>query len=327
MNSEIIPLKRVSTPRQGSGRSPAKLILMGEHFVVYGSPALAIPVPALMLSVRAYQLGPSMSIPVRTEVTATARERPGVESIPASSHLLSCRDLACARLGLDPDELGISVESSIPVGAGLGSSAALSVAMARALAALAGLAGDTETDHLVRSISLDAEKLAHGRPSGVDTEVCLTERPLLFSTHQKPSPLSEKKPSRLGFLVLDTGESASTAEMVERVAGFRRASFARFESLQAETSECVTQAAFALERGDHHDLGRFLGLQQQRLDEIGVSTPSLERLVEQALDAGASGAKLSGSGGGGVVVAVCSISDMEKVRGRLRDRAIAAFGL
>ncbi len=300
---------RVMDPPGGwaVGRAPAKLILMGEHFVVHGSSALAVPVDALQLEATARILTPGARLPATTKDTA---------------HLEFCKVLACQSFGLDPAMVSVEVRSEIPVGAGMGSSAALSVAIGLAVGRLAGREKILGFRKTVREISMAAEKRAHGNPSGIDTEVCVTGRSLLFTKGQPPRYLDMNAEGRVGLVVMDTGVSASTAQMVALAAQYASRHAERFAALARATARDVERAAAALERGEVEDLGRLMRGQHDRLVEIGVSTSELDRAVDAAMEAGAYGAKLSGSGGGGVAVAVCRPKHLADVVHRIQAAGI-----
>ncbi|MBI5500368.1 MAG: mevalonate kinase [Deltaproteobacteria bacterium] len=287
----------------GRGRATGKVILAGEHFVVYGAPAIAVPLPAVALEV---------------EIRG-----PGGGPAPGG-HVAACARIMHERWGgPDPAGLSIAVRSEIPVAAGLGSSAALSVALARAWAGLVGrAAGEGE----LREGSLACERLAHGAPSGIDTEVAVTGRAVRFVRGEAPRP--QAVAAGIGLVVIDTGMPASTREMVEAVARGRAEAPVRFERLLAEASERADEVADALAAGDVARLGGALDGAQPLLAAVGVSTPEIERAVAAARAAGAAGAKLTGKGGGGTVIAACRESDAAALAERLRGAgwAVVAAG-
>jgi mevalonate kinase len=286
----------------GTGSATAKAILMGEHFVVHGSPALAVPVPQLNLSVTL---------------------APAPEAAPLEGHLGHCVATALAALDAPADlRVTASVTSSIPVGSGLGSSAALSLAVARAAAALLGRNVGLGA---LRDLSLACERAAHGRPSGVDTEVCLTGLPVFLDTGRRFLPLAGGALHRLGLIVMLCGAGGATVGMIERVAAYRAASPERFEALAAGTAERTTGARAALLGGDVDALGRLMTEQHAALREIGVSTGDLDAAVAAARDAGAAGAKVSGAGGGGAAVAVVAPARVPAVVDGLRQRGVTVL--
>jgi mevalonate kinase len=289
----------------GTGRATGKAILAGEHFVVYGVPAIAVPLPGVALE---------------AELTA-----PGVGPPPAG-HVAACLDILHGRWGGPaPRDISAAIRSTIPIGAGLGSSAALSVALARAWAALTGRTLDTAE---LREASLACERLAHGSPSGIDTEVGVTGRVVRFARGGPVRTLTAAP--GLGLVLVDTATASSTRDMVEGVARRRAAEPAAFEALCARAAAVVADAERALGTGDLAGLGAALTANQELLAAIGVSTPRLEEAIAAACRAGAVAAKLTGKGGGGTVLAVCDAAATAAVARRLqRDgwSVVAAGGL
>jgi mevalonate kinase len=319
---------------------------MGEHFVVYGTPALAVPVAGLELCAEIIGSEP--------ECRGGSRAEPGsgepafADSLPKGSaeptnieprsHLHACLELACMYFDVPACGLDVEVCSSIPIGAGLGSSAAVSVAVARAVAELRGRADGVDLVESIRSVSMEAERRAHGKPSGIDTEVCLTGCALRFTKGSTPQRLELGRPASgagpngagpngagsgsVGIVVMNTGIPSSTARMVALAGEYARENSRRFERLSEETGKAVDSAARALIDGDAPWLGQLMTDQHGRLKEIGVSCADIETLVTAALEEGALGAKLSGAGGGGVVVAACEAADAAGLASRLEERRV-----
>jgi mevalonate kinase len=279
---------------RATGKAGGKAILAGEHFVVHGAPAIAVPLPGVGLEA---ELGlPS----------------PGS---PPSGHVAACLRVVAERWGgLDAASVSVVIRSDIPIGAGLGSSAALSVALARAAARWLGRAADATE---LREVSLACERIAHGNPSGIDTEVAVTGRAVRFVRGEPPRTLAVA--GNLGLVVCDTEAPASTREMVAAVARLRAADPAGFERRLRRAAELVDDVERALAAGDPVSLGRALDENQELLAAIGVSTPGIERLVAAARSAGAAGAKLTGKGGGGTVIAVCGATATAAVTDTLRQ--------
>jgi mevalonate kinase len=254
----------------GRGTGHGKLILCGEHAVVYGHPALAF---AVTLSTTV-QLHPHAG-PTR------------VDSPHADPRV---RDALCTVL----PETGVraQVETQVPVGRGMGSSAALAVAVVRAQHPQ--LEGQALID-----AAMPIERAFHGNPSGLDVAVSALGGGLCF----RRGPPMELEPVALGdwhVVVLDSGTPGDTRALVAGVAARRPAIDAHLDRIGALVQEA---------RDVLHDapaLGELLDENHALLQAIGVSTPALDRLVELARGAGALGAKLAGAGGGGVVLALCT---------------------
>jgi mevalonate kinase len=261
-----------------------KAILLGEHFVVHGSRALAIPLGDL-----------------RTEVTVELG--PGGPAVrcdfPDPSGAIRALARAAELAGISPETAHARIRSRIPTGCGLGSSAALAVALTRAVASLAGAALD---DGEVSARAFELERLAHGTPSGVDNAVVAFERPLCFRRGVPPEVIEPG--GVIPIVVADTGERFSTAVAVSGVAAVRARDERAFAGHLEAVDAAVGVGLGAIERGDAAALGPVLDAVQERLAAVGVSSPALERLIAAARTAGALGAKLTGAGRGGSILAV-----------------------
>ena len=282
------------------GRAAGKVILLGEHVVVYARPALAAGL-ARGLEVRVERgAGP---LAVRTDVPALAAdERPAA----------LVREAAAA-LGIQADGLRVEVRSELPGGAGLGSSAALSVAVLRALAVAAGRRLSL-ADELALGRRL--EEIFHGNPSGIDPAAAVLGGCFRFTRGEPPmvTPLRVARP--LPLVVAYTGRGRSTGAVVAGLRERWESDRTAYERLFDEVAGLVAEAAVAVESGDVVGLGRAFDENQRLLEALGVSAPEVESLVATARNAGAYGAKLTGGGGGGAVIAVAA--EPERVAQALR---------
>lgn len=281
----------------GIGRAHAKAILLGEHAVVYGAPALALPLPHLTVSARAEWARTPRRDPDEVAFTLDGPSAPAAARATESLRRLTGE--VRAALGVaDGPPLDVTVESAIPSGRGLGSSAAYARAVVLALADLVGReVGEREVFDLVQT----AENVAHGRSSGIDAWTVGAPAPLLFQAGQ----VRQLSVGRGGALVIaDSGDVGRTRDMVERVRlGFRRATGAR-EAFVRTATELTESARHALADGRLTDLGARLTDYHELLRAAGVSTDSVDALVRTALAHGCLGAKITGGGGGGCVIAL-----------------------
>lgn len=277
--------------RQASGRGHGKLILAGEHAVVYGHPALALAVDR--------------------GVTVTLTERPGPTALdegPCDERLRQALAIA-----LPPEGLGVRIIGDLPLGRGMGSSAAIAVGLVRARAALEGERLDVDTCF---SRAFDVERVFHGTPSGLDHAVSARGGALRYEKGP-PARFTPLPCPSWDLVVLDSGCAGDTRELVEGVRARRPAIDPALEAIGALVA-----------RAEHHlhdpgTLGPLLTENHHLLQQIGVSTPALDALVELALDAGAYGAKLAGAGGGGVVLALCD--DPVALVEQARNQGVDAF--
>ncbi|MEZ5596227.1 MAG: hydroxymethylglutaryl-CoA reductase, degradative [Pseudomonadales bacterium] len=277
-----------------------KSILLGEHAVVYGQPALAVPLPMAVEAV------------ARKDA---AEHRLIIDGWNHSVHLDesatgfagALRDIL-SELDLADHPTTIELYPHLPVGMGLGSSAAMAVAAVRALNATYRLALD---DNRINALAFRCEQAVHGTPSGVDNTVATYGRALRYQRDTNPAFrfISFRQP--LPLVIGLSHEPGSTSHTVAAV----RARHARHkqscEHLFAEIGNLTDVAITAATAGDFGALGECMDICQGLLNALGVSTPALEQLVSIARGAGALGAKLTGGGGGGAIVALAP--DQERV--------------
>ena len=291
-----------------SSSAPGKVILCGEHAVVYGQPAIALPVQQ-----------------VRTKTTILARPiapagevrviAPGIqldtllENLDPGHPLRAVTYLVAAELKTKSiPACEIRINTSIPMAAGLGSSAAVSVSLARALAQFLGHPLDNE---IVNQIAFEVEKIHHGTPSGIDNTVITYEEPVYFRKGEPPQRMEILEGFTL--VIANSGTPSSTVQTVSRVRADWQQEQQKYESLFARIGKIVDQVREIIQTGNLTRNASLLTENHQLLREMGVSTQELDLLVYAALDAGAAGAKLSGGGGGGTIIAISESERIEAV--------------
>ncbi len=275
----------------GRGWSAGKIILFGEHAVVYGRPALALPLTDAISAV-VYD-SPSGT---RFDIPAWGFRQGAGESAVQLLNLL------LGRLGLGSKKLLIEVRSRIPAAAGLGASAALAVAIIRALdnAFLLQL-----NDQAVNELAFECETLAHGTPSGIDNTVAVFGKTIVFR-NEGPQRIRELSLENLPPLVVVwSGSRGSTRQQVEAVRNRWLQNKTTHERLFDEIGNSSLEGADALGKSDYERLGSLMNIAHGLLNALQVSTPLIEEMVEIARSNGASGAKLTGAGGGGSIIALC----------------------
>jgi mevalonate kinase len=292
-----------------NGSSYGKVILVGEHAVVFGEPALAVG--------------------IERGAHATARPRPGMTSrltIPDWRQSVEAGDRSVLALAfgnlLDEarrhamvPEVDVEARASLPPGAGLGCSAALGVAIARSL---------VQDEEVVAACAMAWERVFHGNPSGIDAAVAMHGGCLRFVKGQAPTAVTLGAPLHLavGF----SGQSSSTRSMVEHIARLRESGRPRVDAAFASIRRVVAGAFDALRVGRLNDLGELLTENQSVLAQLQLSTPTLDHLCAIARRAGALGSKLTGAGGGGCVIALGSTPQVVAgVLGAWADAGFAGF--
>jgi len=298
--------------------APGKIILCGEHAVVYGRPAIALPMSGIRARVLAEPAERGSGIRFDAPDLGQAwslRDAPDDPLSQLAAQLL-------ANLGVPVPDLLLRIESDIPIASGMGSGAAIATAIVRALTIVLGHDLPTST---ISELVYESEKRYHGTPSGIDNTVVAYEQPIWFqrasSGQSAPriDPVTIAEPFTL--IIADTGIRSATKLPVGEVRRRWQADLATYEGLFDEIGALVTQVRDLLILGQIAELGPLLNANHILLQEIGVSSPELDRLVESARTAGALGAKLSGAGWGGIMLALVDTSEAQLVQ-----RALVAAG-
>jgi mevalonate kinase len=294
------PMRRVEAS------APGKIILFGEHAVVYNRPAIALPVTQIKATVTAETGRPDAGIVIHAE--DIGRQYMADAARPEEPLAYTCRTVLQV-LGIpDEPDVRLTLQSEIPIASGLGSGAATAAAMAKALARWLGY--DLSPAQL-STIIYETEKIHHGTPSGIDNTVVAYERPVWFRRDHAIETLKVGKP--LTLLIVDTGVYSPTRHTVGDVRQAWVQNPSWYETLFDHIAELVWQARAALEAGDLACLGHLMDQNQRVLEELGVSAPENEQLAKVAREAGALGAKLSGGGRGGNNVALVRLEQVGAV--------------
>jgi mevalonate kinase len=288
-----------------------KTILLGEHAVVYGFPAVAVPVQSLRT--RAELTGGDS--PLRIEAPAVGLGA-FLDALPPGHPLVVCIRLAAEALGRAVPGGRLTITSDIPVASGLGSGAAVSTAIVRVLAAAAGR--ELPPAEISR-IVFEVEKIHHGTPSGVDNTVIAHERPIFFRRGQTEKILVVGAP--LALLIADSGVRSQTRVAVGNLRARREADPDRYAGLFSQIGKLAEEGRGHLEAGRIPLLGNTMDRCHELLRSIEVSAPALDRLVKAARQAGAFGAKLTGAGLGGNIIAL-----VDPARRTVVDAALRASG-
>jgi mevalonate kinase len=273
-----------------------KVILFGEHSVVYGHPAIAVAVPnGAEVRWRPAPAGAPTSLhiePWNIDIDSGAALNAGREQLQRALKL--ARDLYD-----DSVELALEAEMRLPSGAGMGSSAALGVAVLRALDEARGL---LRPDAEIFERSLAWERVFHGNPSGVDNAMATYGGVAIF---RKDSPLQRIVPRHpLRLLAGNSGSASSTKLMVESVAHQHERDTKRIDKQFEAIAGIVSNGKLRLEHGDLKGVGQLMKMNHMLLSGLMLSTDEIERMNKAAMDAGALGAKVTGAGGGGCMIAL-----------------------
>ena len=301
-------------PRGPSRASaPGKVILCGEHAVVYAQPAIALPVAAVEAVVI---VAPAPGDGIVLEMPDIGEQDRAVEQ---SAHPFTrLAQATLAALGIEgPAGLRVTLTSTIPMASGMGSGAALGAALVKAVALHFGRSlGPAEVSALV----YQSERFYHGTPSGIDNTVVSFGQPIWYRRDPMGGPSTIEPIVAMGswkMLLGDTGVRAPTRATVGGVRERWRTDPGRYNRIFSHIGDIVRAARDALEHDQQARMGELLNENQALLQQIGVSSSDLDRLVAAANHAGALGAKLSGGGGGGIMLALVAPQDAAEVEAAL----------
>lgn len=274
------------------GSAPGKVILFGEHAVVYDRPAIAMPIMQVKAVAVAEPAAVGTGIVINTE--DVGRQYLGAAASLSDPFALTCRNvLKKLRLTKEPN-VRITLRSQIPIASGLGSGAATATAVAKALARWLGW---ELSPAQLSPIIYETEKIYHGTPSGIDNTVVTYEQPVWFVRGQPINTFKVGSP--LTILVADTGIASATHHTVGDVREAWGKEPERYETLFTAIEKVVKAARQAIEEGKIAEIGRLMNENHQLLIQLGVSSEANDKLVNAARAGGALGAKLSGGGRGG----------------------------
>lgn len=282
------------------GKASGKIILMGEHAVVYGQPAIAIPFSAVETVAEVKEDGEALTVTCEFYDGLVHKMSEILESL---KHAIR---FSLYRIGAPQDPaIHIDIHSTIPAERGMGSSAAVAVAIARSLF---NFYGKVLTDKELWEIVQSSEKIAHGNPSGIDTVTTSGKSPVFFVKDQPIEQLSINMDAYL--IVADTGQTGQTLKAIQSVKALLSKVTYQIDSLSdpkqaiKELGQLTKLAKEALLNNYILELGEVMNQAHQLLASLTVSNQTLDRLAQAARQAGALGAKLTGGGRGGCLIAL-----------------------
>ena len=303
------PLKSVTSEDAGPDLSLSghgKVILLGEHAVVYGRPAIAAPVPvAARATVLDSDTGEVEFFCPRWGVEYTLHKNP----LKRSSFERPLGALL-ERFDLLDRSMRIEVFPKVPRAMGLGGSAAVAVAIARAISSHYQL---NLKDDQINEIAYEFEKVAHSEPSGIDNTVATYGKLLKYNREAEPRFETMQCPKPIPLVIGISGIESLTARMVAQVRNGWKSNPKPYERVFDEIGRLTAEACDAIAAYDLPALGSLMNFCQGQLNALQVSSWELEEMIQIARSSGALGAKLTGAGGGGSIIALCPDNQAEVV--------------
>lgn len=280
------------TKKIGVGKAHSKIIWMGEHSVVYGYPAIAIPLQGIEVECRIYPADEKIHFDYYDTLST---------AVYAALEYLNHTDVA----------VSYDIRSEIPQKRGMGSSAAISIAAIRAVFDYFEQSIDMETLEILVN---KAEIIAHSNPSGLDAKTCLSDKAITFIRNIGFSTLDLDLDAYL--VIVDTGIYGNTREAVEKVAQAEEANLPHLAAL-GDLTEMVQKA---IQAKTISEIGPLMTKAHSHLQAIGVSIDKADQLVQISLENGALGAKMSGGGLGGCIIALAQTkAQAEKISKALTE--------
>ncbi len=293
--------------------APTKTIITGEHFVVHGAWALAAAVDRRVR----VEASEGKGLLIESDRIPGRHTESSIE--PRIVPILDVVRKICAENHLGPN-FHLRITSAVPEGTGLGSSASTMVSAVCALGKLNGL--ELSTDDIIRYAML-GEKRVHGRPSGIDVAVCARGGVILYRMGVPPKIV--RFSGRRVFMIIQSGRTRSTRRLIAKVSSMKDAYPNLFSALGESASLVSRLATERLVGGDMESLGRLLTYNHAVLSTVGASNSGLDALVDLALSLGSYGAKLTGAGGGGSVLAVPKPGRISLLRKGLEKKGFESF--
>lgn len=283
------------------GEAHSKLILAGEHAVVYGKPAIAIPFP---LTIRAVvDVNPGETILESLIYSGDVKEMPH-----EMNGIKECIKMTFQLLKKPLKDIRIKIDSDIPLGRGLGSSAAAATAVVRGIFSFYNKKLSNEDLFYLVGLS---ETHAHGKPSGIDMTAVAGDLPIYFKSPEGGKYFKTLKP--LHIVVADSGIIGDTRKAVGNVKRAYERETERINKIVDRIGDIVNRVKVSMINGDVAAIGALFNENHEELRALGVSNDSLDGLVDEARRIGALGAKLTGGGLGGCMIALADSLDEAKI--------------
>ena len=305
----------------GTGKGYGKTILFGEHFVVYGLPSIVSGLGAYTTAEVRVVKGSGWGVNDQRPATLGYKDQKHGEAMQSIANIISH-----LKVDIEHQRLEISFAGDLIAASGVGASAAQCTSLVRALSETFDLNLD---DEKINEAAYEGEKAYHGTPSGIDNTASTYGGLIWFvrnlDTGKNTMDLLQS-PRKMLIVMANSGITASTAEVVADVRRLREENPEKIEKIFGEYKKLAEAAKKALLRGDITTIGNLMNENHKMLQQITVSGKINDELVEIALENGAIGAKLTGTGRGGLVIGLAENEDkQEKIVNAIEEKGYSAW--
>lgn len=280
----------------GTGIGFGKTIVFGEHFVVYGLPAIASAITSSTLAEVKRIKGNSFKITDKRPATPGYKEKKKEQQFDSTNRIFEFLKIDCHK---NPVEIILS--GNLVAASGVGASAASCAAIARALNQEFSLGLNEEQ---VNQAAFEGEKGYHGTPSGIDNTAAVYGGLIKFSKKPEGNSIERIKIKPMEIVLGNTGITSNTSEVVSEVRRKKELNEKEFEKIFNEYKKIAFQGVKAFKENNPEKIGLLMNKNHELLKKTGVSCKELEELIQIARDSGAMGAKLTGTGRGGLMIAL-----------------------
>ncbi len=313
-----------------SASAPGKIILFGEHFVVYEKPAILASLNRrIYVEVIRKHYGINNEIVINNELFGNKSYPISIIGNLKEQKIMSDEYYPILFITKKifnenkyKEGLKFTFKSDIPYGMGLGSSAASAVAT---VAALSKIFNKKVDDKKILKLAIEAEKLVHKNSSGADCIISAHGGLIFFQKHTRFKKVYPKK--ELSFILINTGIRHSTGQLVNIVKKYQQQNSREFVNLCKTSEEITKRAARAIEEGDNIMVGELMTENQIILDKIGVSNKIIDRIINLCSGYGALGSKITGAGGGGCILALTEQENRENFISKIRKEGLKCISV